>query len=71
MARIDVTDAHLNEQKYSRFTHPLASVHIGSNSAKRQNSQNETKTGSLIEFCAKIGMDFGLALQNSQNGWDG
>jgi hypothetical protein len=61
MARIDGTAADLNEEKYSGFERRLASVPVRSNSAKRPNGQNETKEGSLIEFCADIGMDFGLA----------
>jgi hypothetical protein len=61
MARIDGTAADLNEEKYSGFERGLASVPVRSNSAKRPNSQNETKGGSLIEFCEEIGMDFGLA----------
>jgi hypothetical protein len=43
MARIDGTAADLNEEKYSGFERCLASVPVRSNSAKRPNSQNETK----------------------------
>jgi hypothetical protein len=61
MARIGGPVADLNDQKYSGFERRLASVPMGSNSTKRLNSQNETKSGSLIEFSAEIGMVFGLA----------
>jgi hypothetical protein len=55
----------LKKQKYSGLERRSASVPLGSN------SEHEIKSGSFIEFCAEIGMDFGIASSKwpKQMGW--